>query len=1200
MRFNLTTVLTVGLCSFFFTAFSQNTSSAIANHLKKNQSQLGLSDQEIKNWVIYNEHTSEKLGITYAYIRQVHQGIEVYNAVANFAMKDDQVFMTGNSLLKNLQGRVNSNQPSITQEEAIIAAATQLELEITSSDIRLLEKGEFRSVFSAEGISLETIPVKLMYFPTAENGVRLVWDLNIYTLSRKNWWSVRIDAITGELLDKADWVVNCNFGTCEHLSHKRTTTERQNTGNISELASITPQTENMLPVPPPATDQYNVFAIPVESPNHGARSLVVGPSDPIASPFGWHDDNGVPGEEYTITRGNNVLATEDMDNNNGIGYFPDGGASLNFDFPLNLNQVPANYLDPAITNLFYMNNIMHDVWYHYGFDEASGNFQENNYGNGGLGSDHVNADAQDGGGTNNANFATPEDGSNPRMQMYLWNSGGNPDLLFVNSPAGISGVYNAVEAGFGPPVPFTPITTDLVIYDDNVPDEYDACEAPVNAAALDGKIVVIRRGTCPFVDKVTFAENAGAVGVIMVNNVGGAPIVMGGTDPGIGIPSVMVSNVDGEMLIAQIESGTVNATLQNMGDFELDGDFDNGIIAHEYGHGISTRLTGGANNSNCLNNAEQMGEGWSDWFGLMLTIEPGDQSTDIRGIGTFAIDEPTDGDGIRPAPYSTSAAINNFTYGATNNTGSISQPHGIGFVWATMLWDLNWAMIEKYGFDPDVYYGTGGNNMAMHLVINALKLQPCEPGFVDGRDAILLADQLLYAGANQCLIWNVFANRGLGFSASQGSSDSRTDQTEAFDLPAGMVNSAGAESVTTCASYTWTANGQTYTSSGSYEATLTNALGCDSIATLNLTVNPISEGSETVIACNSYTWPTDGNTYNSTGAYPATLVNAQGCDSIVTLNLTINTEVTASQNITACSPYTWPVDGNTYSSTGSYQAIVPAASGCDSIITLDFVLDASASTNETVTVCEAYTWPTSGLTYTITGSYDTTLVSSTGCDSIVTLNLTVNNGSLGPTDNISVCDSYFWPVDGNTYTSSGSFSSVLSNATGCDSTVFLNLTINTVDVAIDYLDEITLNVGASGATYQWLDCDDNFSSITGETNQSYVSTSNGSYACEVTAGGCTDTTACLIVSQLGVMENNFGNELSIFPNPTFGKVTIEFGTSYDMVHAVLFNLQGQVIATKEITNSESMEFLIEGAPGFYMIELNTFEGEKAVMKVLKE
>ena len=126
--------------------------------------------------------------------------------------------------------------------------------------------------------------------------------------------------------------------------------------------------------------------------------MVSTPWDLTASPFGWHDTDGSNGAEFTYTRGNNVLAQEDQDGNNGNGDRPDGGAALEFDFPVDLTQDPSTYTDAATTNLFYWNNLIHDVWYHYGFDEASGNFQENNYGNGGADGDYVLADCQDGSG----------------------------------------------------------------------------------------------------------------------------------------------------------------------------------------------------------------------------------------------------------------------------------------------------------------------------------------------------------------------------------------------------------------------------------------------------------------------------------------------------------------------------------------------------------------------------------------------------------------------------------------------------------------------------------------------------------------------------------------------------------------------------------------------------------------------------------
>jgi hypothetical protein len=245
----------------------------------------------------------------------------------------------------------------------------------------------------------------------------------------------------------------------------------------------------------------------------------------------------------------------------------------------------------------------------------------------------------------------------------------------------------------------------------------------------------------------------------------------------------MISDVDGEALISELMAATVNGTISGANaSLDRDGSLDNGIIGHEYGHGISNRLTGGPNNTSCLGNSEQMGEGWSDYVGMMITIEPGDEGTDARGIGTFATGNPITGGGIREAPYSTDFAVNDYTYADIN--GNVSVPHGVGFVWASMIWDMTWDLIDANGGTiGDVYGGTSGNNIAMQLVVDGMKLQACNPGFVDGRDAILEADLITNGGENQCLIWEAFARRGLGASATQGSSQSLSDGVEAFDLP---------------------------------------------------------------------------------------------------------------------------------------------------------------------------------------------------------------------------------------------------------------------------------------------------------------------------------------------------------------------------------------------------------------------------------
>jgi PKD repeat protein len=762
---------------YFFTLFllssiaiiGQNTSSIIQQHLRENMEELKLSESDINEWRITDQHTSRQSGATYVYIQQQSQGINVFNGVANFAIKNGKVVSMGNRLISQLDNKTNYNTPAIDPVQAITVAAGHLNLE-APKDIRPIEANSSREyLFNKGGISLENIPVELMYQAISDTEVKLVWNLSIYTLDANNWWSVRIDAQTGELVHKNDWVTHCQvdhtvFTNCNH-DHRNNIAENE--------ATFMPES-------------YNVFPLPVESPVHGERMIVTNPADAIASPYGWHDTDGVAGAEYTITRGNNVYAYEDASDTNSPGFSPDGGASLEFDFPYIANGDPVEYRPAAITNLFYLNNMMHDIWHRYGFDEASGNFQMSNYGHGGQGDDYVLAEAQDGSGTNNANFATPPDGFNPRMQMFLW-YGGLGDYLTIESPTGIAGSYASTSAGFGPGLPSTPITAEVVLMEDDTDPVNNGCETIVNGAALAGKIALVDRGDCNFTVKVFSAQNQGALAVIVVNNVNGNPISMGGTNNQITIPSIMIFKSDGDLIKAELENGPVTASISNGGAGAAiqDSDFDNGIIAHEYTHGISNRLTGGGNNADCLFNSEQMGEGWSDWYGLVLTIEPGDQGSDVRGMGTFANGESPDGNGIRPAPYSTNFDINPYTYGDSNNAGAISEPHGVGFIFATALWDMTWALIDEYGGtpDPDLYQGTGGNNIAMQLVTEAMKIQPCNPGMIDGRDAILAADELLYDGAHQCLIWEVFAKRGFGYSANQGSAFSRSDQVEAFDEP---------------------------------------------------------------------------------------------------------------------------------------------------------------------------------------------------------------------------------------------------------------------------------------------------------------------------------------------------------------------------------------------------------------------------------
>ena len=754
-----------------FGQLPQNSTDYIKLILSQN---TGLKSGDLDEMKISSQSTDKQNGVTHIYFNQYYKTLPIHNSVLGLHLnKEGKIIALNSTFFKNLRIVSGSSNPSITADEAAIFALNEKnkssKISISANSLEKISFSQFESTFKNSELGQGDIKVKLKWV-SVNATLKLVWNVNWITKDEQNWWNIRIDAITGKLADENNWITECHPKNISNTENHPFNLISPGTGEGSgEGKSIA---------------KYKVLPRPVESPSHGNMVLLNDPSDSLSSPFSWHDNNGVTGAEYTITRGNNTYAYEDKNNDDLPGYSPNGGSTLNFDFAFDKTKKHTDYLDAAITNLFYWNNLMHDVWYHYGFDDASGNFQVNNYNRGGAENDEVKAEAQDGSGTNNANFGTPPDGQNPRMQMYVWNVSSLSFLLRVNQPSNIAKQYSAALAGFGPKLTTTPISGNLVLVSDGTSNPSLGCNDFTNGSSINGQIALIDRGTCTFLEKVQFAQNAGAKAVIMINNVSGNPITMGGTGgTGITIPSIMVTKVDGDILKNALKTATVKVSLyDSTGTLakQYDSDFDNGVICHEYGHGISNRLTGGPDNTDCLTNEEQMGEGWSDFFGLVMTQKNGDKGPDKRGIGTYVIDEPNDGDGIRDYPYSTSLAINPVTY---KNIKTFSIPHGVGSVWCSMIWDMYWNFIDKYGYDADIYNGKGGNNIAMKLVIEGMKLQPCNPGFKDGRDAILLADQLNNKSANQDIIWETFARRGLGYGASQGSNASRSDGTESFAVP---------------------------------------------------------------------------------------------------------------------------------------------------------------------------------------------------------------------------------------------------------------------------------------------------------------------------------------------------------------------------------------------------------------------------------
>ncbi|MCX6317835.1 MAG: M36 family metallopeptidase [Bacteroidetes bacterium] len=659
-------LLFVAAFSLLFTnaQLSQSDIAAAKQAVSKNSAAIGLTADDLNNIIVSSTYVTKE-GIRMVYLYQSYKNIPVYNQMHVLAFKNDKVVSVAGGRIPMIGQKVNNPNgvPSISSKEAVLAAFAESKIDSKFILGNLDNPGTNawgKTDYGRLGVSSLNITAELMWVPLEDGKqLKLAWQIFVAPLHTADMWQIRVDAADHSIIGKDNLTVYDHWG---HDDHKKSESVKTNKFLFDENYVTAPKNEiqqfkvNRTPVVNSAT--YRVVKYPAESPQHpgGAPSLHTDPwtmAGGNATTLKWHNDGAV---EHDSTRGNNVYAAEDRNSTNAVidkaAVSQTPQPNLTFDYVPDFTQSPLLTTPPNqqfnITNLFYMNNIMHDMVYIYGFDEVSGNFQRDNMGRGGLGNDHVFADAQDGGGTNNANFGTPVDGQNPRMQMYIWTAP-NPDR---------------------------------------------------------------------------------------------------------------------------------------------DGDVDNGIIAHEFGHGISNRLTGGPGNSSCVGNAEHGGEGWSDYYALMLTTNwatatPADGAL-ARPIGTYALGQPITGAGIRSFPYSTNIAINPLVYSTTLP----AQVHNRGEYWCEALWEMTWEMIQQTGINPNLFNasGVGGNSAAIKLVTEGMKLQPCGPGFIDARNAILKADTLFFGAQYSCSIWKAFAKRGMGRNASQGSAASVTDQVPSFVVDNGIFS----------------------------------------------------------------------------------------------------------------------------------------------------------------------------------------------------------------------------------------------------------------------------------------------------------------------------------------------------------------------------------------------------------------------------
>jgi hypothetical protein len=306
--------------------------------------------------------------------------------------------------------------------------------------------------------------------------------------------------------------------------------------------------------------------------------------------------------------------------------------------------------------------------------------------------------------------------------------------------------------------------------------------------------------------------------------------------------------------------------------------------------------------------------------------------------------------------------------------------------------------------------------------------------------------------------------------------------------------------------------------------------------------------------------------------------------------LTVNYSNTGSQTKTVCDSFTWSTNSQTYTTSGTYTTTLTNIAGCDSIVSLNLTVNHSDTGSLTVAACDSYFWPANAQVYTTSGTYTDTLSNAAGCDSVVTLNLTVSLSDTGLQAK-TACDSYLWPANSEVYMTSGTYTTTLTNANGCDSVVTLELTINNSPDASVIQDGDSITALAMNVEYQWLDCNAGSTPILGETSQVFVAAQNGSYAVEVKELNCVDTSTCLDITSVGLHNLDHSDKVSVFPNPIQAdKLTIQFHQIEQNFTIDLFSESGQLILTFKGSNTRSTDIDLSGlGAGVYTIGITTNE-----------
>ena len=392
-----------------------------------------------------------------------------------------------------------------------------------------------------------------------------------------------------------------------------------------------------------------------------------------------------------------------------------------------------------------------------------------------------------------------------------------------------------------------------------------------------------------------------------------------------------------------------------------------------------------------------------------------------------------------------------------------------------------------------------------------------------------------------------------------------------------------------CEGTSYTENGFNISEAGTYTQNLQTINGCDSIVTLNLTINPVANTTLSAAICEGTTYTENGFNVSEAGTYMQNLQTIDGCDSIVTLNLTINPVANTTLSVTICDGTSYTENGFNVSEAGTYTQNLQTINGCDSIVTLTLSVNPIENTTLSAAICEGTTYTENGFNASEAGTYTQNLQTIDGCDSIVTLNLTINPVA-NTTLSAAICDGSTYTENGFNVSEAGTYTQNLQTVNGCDSIVTLTLTVNpvadtTIAAAIcegEIYYENGFMASREGTHTQILQTDNGCDSVVtlnltvypayqmgigaviheGETYEEYGFNVNeeGTYTQILqTVNGCDSIiTLNMVLSSLDEVETN-DIKVNVYPNPANSYTVLEVHGLKEQTMVNLFDIQGRKV-----------------------------------------